>query len=355
MFLALLIFLPSIIFFPHYLYALGIFYVPKRLRIDCNLLVLFAIFFLSLLNRILHLSYNTNEIAIFPYTLAYFITYFISKSINKATLKYILIFIFIETLVAILEFIFSTPTFFKEFVSTKISQWYSSGLLYYQRAFGLSNNSSELAYKIFVAFLILDLNIFSKKSFNFLLYIFFILGAIVTFNRSVIISLVFFYILKNINEIKYFILKFKIRLFVLLIIVIISIIFAIYFDSIVTQFTRKISLLSDFHKRFVVLDYFFQFISSHLFFGNGSYRLTLFYNNLFYHAHNSFIQVLATHGLIIFILYIILILYNIQKSNYKYVLPFILLSLTQYGIFWGISILDIFFLYFLIFNNDLSK
>jgi len=355
MFLALLIFLPTIIFFPHYLYAAGIFYIPKKFRIDLNLLIIITIIIISLVNRILHLSYNSNEFALIPYTAIYILTYFFSRSLDKKSLKFILIFIFIESIVAILEFIFSTPTFFKELVTSKLSQWYSSGLLYYQRSFGLSNNSSEIAFKIFVAFLILDLNVISNRIYKNILYIIFFIGLIVTFNRSVIVSLLIFYFLKNIVTIKNILFKFKIRIYILIIIFLIITFILFYFDIIIEQFTRGISITSDFQKRFAVTNYFLQFISSHFFFGNGSYKLYYFYNNEFYHAHNSFLQVFATHGFIIFLLYLILIINNIDRSNLKYILPFIVLSLTQYGIFWGISILDIFFLYFLIFlKNDKS-
>lgn len=355
MLLALLIFLPSLVFFPHTIYSTGILYIPRRLKIDFNILIITLIVLLSLINRILHLGYNTNEYAYIPFTAAYILTFFFSRSLESNSLKYLLILISIESFVAILEFVFSTQTFFKGFVSTRISQWYNSGLLYYQRSFGLSNNSSEVAYKIFVAFLIFDLNLISKKIFKRIILILLVLGLVVTFNRSVIISLIIFYFLSNIKSFIKFFSNLKIKYYLLIFSLILFTLTIVYFDTILYQFTRGISISVDANKRTIITNHFIDFISNHFFFGNGSYKLFYNLNGANYHAHNSFLQVFATHGFFIFLLYILLIIVNINSKNYRFILPIIALSLTQYGIFWGISILDIAFLYFLIFyRNDSS-
>ncbi len=98
----------------------------------------------------------------------------------------------------------------------------------------------------------------------------------------------------------------------------------------------------------------FEFISKNLLFGNHSFKyLTLLDEYGFYeHAHNSFIEMLSTHGLFIFLLYVLLIAVNVKRGNALLVMPFIILSLFQYGIFWGISFLDIIFFKLLIFGTD---
>ena len=73
--------------------------------------------------------------------------------------------------------------------------------------------------------------------------------------------------------------------------------------------------------------------------GNNSIKLWLDG----YHAHNAYIEVIATNGVFIALLYFTLIYRNIRKSNWVYVIPILIFGLTQYGFFWGISLMDILF------------
>ena len=58
------------------------------------------------------------------------------------------------------------------------------------------------------------------------------------------------------------------------------------------------------------------------------------------HVHNSFLQVLCDHGLIALLLWAYFFA-QINRRNWKYMVPLFLHSMFQYGMFWNISILDI--------------
>ncbi len=358
MILALLIFLPTLIFFPHVLYAFGIIYIPPKIKITSNLFIILLIVIFSLINQIIKFDnaiiYNKTFLSFFPYYLLIIFSYYISLSINDRTIKYIIIFVAFETIIAITEFFFNVPTFFPNAVSSQLPINFGyKGLLYYSRVFGLSNNSSELSFKIFAALLLLD-TIKLNKYIKSILYLTLFFGIYITFNRSVILSLIVFYFISFMfyfnkiitNEISFT--KFPISYLIFAFLAIFISIFIIFnFSQILFQFTRGMSFQSDSYKRNEIYNYFFDFILSHPFFGNGSFKLYYLFQNKFYHAHNSFIQIFATNGLLISILYLLLIFRNITKDNFRFIISFIVLSLTQYAIFWGISLLDIFLFYFL--------
>src|SRR5690606_15097111 len=109
------------------------------------------------------------------------------------------------------------------------------------------------------------------------------------------------------------------------------------------QLTRNRSGL-DISGRDHIWAFYVQFISDNILFGNGGYKI-YFQGKM--HAHNSYLQLLATNGMVIFLLYLTLILKNIGRQNLFVVITLMVYSTAQYGIFWGISIMDIALFYFL--------
>ena len=85
--------------------------------------------------------------------------------------------------------------------------------------------------------------------------------------------------------------------------------------------------------------------------GNNSHKYYVYLKayNAYEHLHNSFLELMTTNGITIFLLYILFILMHLNKFNLIAVGLIILYSFTQYGIFWGISFLDIIFIYLLVF------
>jgi len=98
-----------------------------------------------------------------------------------------------------------------------------------------------------------------------------------------------------------------------------------------------------------------EFIKHNFFWGNNSYKYYINYYGAKAHAHNSYLQILATHGVAIFFLYLLLVFRNIRKDNYIYVIPILIYSLSQYGIFWGFSLTDIVLFIFLFSKLNYEK
>lgn len=89
------------------------------------------------------------------------------------------------------------------------------------------------------------------------------------------------------------------------------------------------------------------FLSENKLFGNGSDKLMLRTINPksreveLMHAHNSFLMVFSTHGVIIGLLFLLMYLFWWKWRNVPFVLAILVYSLLQYGLFWGFSYLDV--------------
>jgi hypothetical protein len=206
------------------------------------------------------------------------------------------------------------------------------------------------------------LSLLGKKiKFSFLFYAIFIFALILNFGRTAIICVIFFVTLNLIyNFFKTFTIK-KAVVFLLLIITfffVFSIVGSSFYLEVLRQFTRGTDAI-DLSGRDEIWLQFNSFISNNILFGNHSMKLYFDHHGTQAQAHNSFIMALATHGIIIFIIYFIMLVYNLSKFNYKYVLTICLFSMTQYAIYWGISFMDMAFLFFLtsplVHDLELSK
>jgi hypothetical protein len=104
---------------------------------------------------------------------------------------------------------------------------------------------------------------------------------------------------------------------------------------------------------------YFCFIDQHLLFGNGSDKLMLKTVNQdekkidLIHAHNSFIELFATNGLLLSIYFLAMLSFLWKKHNFILLVTILLYSFFQYGIFWGFSFLDVIFMGFLLSNKNL--
>jgi len=181
-----------------------------------------------------------------------------------------------------------------------------------------------------------------------------IAGIIFTFNRTVIISGLIFLVFVNIGYIK----KYAKKPIVLLAIFSISLSLAIYFipiasDYLMAQLSRgDASKGVDLSSRGLIWVEYFHLIKESPLFGSGSYKVFVTipesgYEGHPFHAHNSVIMLLATQGGIISLLHFILIAINVTKKNVIFIMSLFVYSMAQYGVFWGISFLDIFLFYFL--------
>jgi hypothetical protein len=118
-----------------------------------------------------------------------------------------------------------------------------------------------------------------------------------------------------------------------------------FYDILAYQFTRGKGEL-DYSSRIggaAIWAYYVEFIKDNLLWGNASSRL---WHGEF-HAHNSWLQVIGTHGITLASSYFFFIVKNINRVNLPYVLPILIYSCAQYGFGWGVSLMDIFLFTFL--------
>ncbi len=258
----------------------------------------------------------------------------LSPNIRVSAMRVFVICVCIETLVACFEYISGiSPLCGLQDVPTDIG---ISDLLYNKRAFGLSNNSSVLAEKIFIS-IIIFFSIKNSFSQRILIFLTLISGLYVSFNRTAIISTAFYLIFTNISI--------RITLRHVIIGIGLSTILISLWDEIIMQFMRgNISELSGSELQWLdFLQTAIGFISDHFFLGNGSltFRLEDTVNDQPQHLHNSFLMLLVTHGVFVSLFLLLYVGCCINAANKSEVCAFLVFSLTQYFVFWNLSTADI--------------
>jgi hypothetical protein len=314
----------------------------------------------------------------------------------------------LECLIAFTEYSFGVRSFFIENVAS-INK--SSDFLYDHRVNGLSISSSVFALKLLVAVISIEfirLNNWFKNLLKTILFI----GILFSFNRALIISLLlFWFILFAYHLFK----KFELKNFIskgtnLILFAGVFIVFANHNilvemkkknpekKQLELKFKNEATELSfaDISEAPLTLHYpqmkvgneldttavlnklfysstkgintsgrtliwmnYIQFIGEHKWFGFGSDKLLFKAIDQdekklkLIHAHNSFLQLLASNGIIISFLFLGILFFIWTKKNLLLLIPILLYSCFQYGIFWGFSLLDVFFFSILITNTNL--
>lgn len=386
--LALLIYLPTCVSIPLEVYFLlmgltiylnreflkgYILNLIKLKVIDKNFTYILSFSLVALIFRLF--DYQNWESIKDIYSFAYLFpfTYVIAKSVNTNVIKYVVYFLVFESVVSIVEYAYGVNTFFT--FHKLYSEINHADLLYYTRVFGLSGNSSGLSIKLFIGVMLLNvlhLNKYKRIIFEVLM----LTASVFVFGRIAIGAIIVFYLIKLISVV---VTKNKFALYEFVSILLFVLFFSVNFTWTANQFTRnnkevstgrikehggefvdaafvngeKVSNLTEdlgidkieMSGRNEIWNSFFNFSIKNLFVGNKAkkYMLGTF------HAHNSFLEVLSSFGLIMFCGLMLIFGFNLSKINYVYVLAFLFISLGQYVLFWGVSFFDIIF-YYLIFH-----
>ena len=299
---------------------------------------------------------------------------------------------FLEVLLGILQYSMGVKTFFSELGSIRITDY---SLLYNSRVYGLSSNSSMLAYKAFLALLLIDLVPFRRKTLEWFLRVLLVIGILLSFSRSVIIVLILYFLLQGVFLLfKHRTAAFNLPSFQSAILWIgLTLIFLsplkmqLSRNEMQAEKTSGLELKEEDHpkncaeshalpmskgetdpskmgwgdklmvnngmqtsgRKQIWLNYI-NFIENHLWFGNGSDKLMLLSwhpvlkKYKLVHAHNSFIQLLATNGIILTMLYFLFFVLLFRKRNLIPISAILLYSFANYGVFWGFSYMDLLFL-----------
>lgn len=347
--IALIIYLSNTVFFPIYfimlcfpLLAFRAYINREKINISFEEKIGFLLFsFCSVISIFIYIFFPSDNVGFvynnllgdFPYLFLVFFAILIAKFVNKNDLKLILYFTCFEIFIGMFEYYYGVSTFFENKVHSQVKDFADEDLLYYRRVFGLSTNSSVLAFKILLSFIIVFILRFDldKKKIYYILFIL-LTGLVITFNRTTILSLVFgfslYYIFFNFNFRKLIYLISGFTFFIFL-----------FLDKILEQIFRGRGDV-DFSGRDVIFKYYIDFIQNNFFIGNSGSKFWGLLNGHTFHAHNSFLQTIASNGF--FIGFLFILGYAIVFYRAKIVLLMIFFySCYQYGIFWGISFNDI--------------
>lgn len=325
---------------------------------------------------------------------------------KKYFVRGILIWVSIEVFLGIIEYFVGSRSIFAELPFNEITDY---SLFYNSRIFGLSSNSSVLAVKVFIGFILL----FREVKFNSFLWISFfvtfVLGVLLSFNRAVFLAIALLLILKILSEILNLIRKKKftqLRKIIAIssVICLLCVLVApgywkgqltrgdksvtisnnssVAFDEApvmtcsnqngptlkpalsedfkeeewLVTLTKKIELSGRQQLWVNYLDYF----NNNMLFGNGSNKL---YFRVYHqnenawknvHAHNSYFMLIASHGLILSLIFLLFIVLNLKMETLLLVIAIAAFSFVQYGVFWGFSMLDLVF-FSLLFIPNASK
>lgn len=269
-------------------------------------------------------------------------------ALNREDAKVFLILTCLECFVGIAEYSMGITSF----IGADPEAFAGEELLYFKRVYGISGNSSTLSEKVLISSILLyNLRDEFKRIFKISILAVLLIGFFITFNRTAIIAFVFFAVCVFYQRYK----NQKKRLRGVIILLTVTCIIPLFFvfwskfgDLISLQFSRGGDTESMLTGRPYIWSLFGKFISENFILGNGSVHLLVPYYSGMIHSHNSFIQLLADNGIILAVFYLINIAVRFNKNNWIYCLPFVIMSLAQYTLFWGFSMGDVFFFAFLL-------
>lgn len=343
-------YLPTLVYLPHYLFLLGLPVVLYRMWKNNKLSniyktkfttlewVIIAIVLCSTANYfIVGINYS-GIMSLVPFTLLIPLAYLFGKNLNRLDIKILLVLGALETGVLLYEMIIGVTTVFPSHQLFQRTD--GETYLYFRRAIGLSENSSIAANKFLVIVLVADA-FKCRERWMRLLQVVLVIGVLLTFNRTAILVLFLYYGMRvAIFMWNSKLVRDHIRVFIAgcaLIVVLAGLsVFVFDYSFVVDQFTKGEGGIDIAGRGYIWQD-FIGFIEQNALIGNGSDKLIIGG----YHAHNSFLQVIATHGMLIFGLYLIMLLCRITMRNLIFIIPMVVYSLAQYGLFWGISLMDI--------------
>lgn len=287
-----------------------------------------------------------------PYFVAYIATYLIARVVTRADLRGAIYLIAVEALFVYLEFALRVNTIF---TFNPEYRHLSIAALYFTRPFGLSDASSVIGYKLFMALLLLDFTEITSRKRRLLQFI--LLPAfILVFNRTALVAYAIYIAYRWLLD--------RIQHGPKLRDVVVGLLggAALYYtyarvsDVIWSQFNRGKGSL-DLSYRDVIWSNFLNFYQKVPLLGNGSSKYYAYLSDYgtFEHAHNSYLELLVSNGIVISSIYLIWFILRAKRDRIIYILPILIYSFSQYGFFWGISFVDILFLSIAIFDLSTAK
>jgi len=328
--------------------AFTFLFIKKRVlrkRLDKNLVLLFVIVGLSAINRYLLYPSSLSGLEFVPDFILIIVVYYLSTSLTLSSLKILVLLFSVEILVGVFEYAANIRSIFG-YGAEYLNLEEASSFLYYRIAYGLSGNSSVLGQK---ALMLILLTCYLKPIVKGRIFgLGLILGAVgllISFNRTSIIAATLFGVLTYFRMLRGGRARSVDKVILLVSGVVGVCILVIFSDAIINQLFRgrSVDLLSgevDLSGRTLIWAAYVDFVRDHIFWGNHSIKYFVDHFGHVAHAHNSYLQYCATNGIFIFSIMMFIIVRKVSKENYHFVVPVMVYSLTQYGIFWSFSLLD---------------
>jgi hypothetical protein len=351
---ALIIYLPTTAICPNAMFAISTIFLlnkhafrfKEREAAAYLLILLFVILATINLMNSFSLDVSKSTFSFIPNGFFWIFLIPFCKTVDRRTIMFIVVLIGVEIIFGFLLFVQERQTFFSG-MERGIREFGSEGLMYYSRVFGLSANSSDFSYKIFAAILLTSMICIQKK-YRILLNLLFVGGLFVTFNRSIIAATCIFFVLYClISAIKrgFKINVINIAIFFFIGIIPLTSVAVYYYREIFEQLARGHGEINFSGERIFIWKMFLQEGMNNLMLGNGSNPLWIAIGQRIYHAHNSFIQLYATHGLPLTVLLLMALGIVLTRRVLVIILPIVAISMFQYGVFWNYSIIDFVFFF----------
>lgn len=341
------------LFSSHFFLLWGvIYYLVDRFKIvlDSLSICCLCIFVLSFINQtigFLNGYIPQSFLEFLPYSFLILVTIQLAKNIDERVYLIFVYCLIVDIFVGIYQKMNGIVSFYD------ISQVLVEGddMLYNTKVYGLSTNSSGFSEKVFLVLMVYQHYDFNKKISPYFFYPIIIVGLLLSFNRSALLGAIVFAFIALVQSKKTT--KLLIMLFLGSVILLFFIVKYDLTEVVVKQFLRGHEDIASagFSEREIIYPYFVDFISNHLWLGNNSYKLLIdMGDGRILHAHNSYLQTLATNGLIVFLFYCYLIFHKLTLKNIKIIFPFLIFSIFQTFILWGISLGDL-ILYSILLSN----
>lgn len=344
----ILVYLTTIPIVPSFFFGFIFIYVMffRRKEIAVNMkknrqffygIIIFVV--LCCINTLIHVFFRFPNFILLP------LTVIISFGLNKNDLKIFLYLLLVEVLIGCYEQYLGISSILP---TTETSDFAGEDLLYNRKAAGISNGPASFGLKLLIGIMIVYIQGEENKPLKkaILIGILFF-GILTTFTRTVLLIATFLIFAHLFIKYKYYIFHtFKGNLCFVIFVSLVLYGFYQVADTIIFQLARGGDTV-DVSGRDEIWNRMFVFIKDNILLGNGSVRYMCTLNGNEYHAHNSFIQLLVDHGIVLSIPFLALIFSKINRYNYLYILCLFLTSIAQYTIFWAYSPIDVFFYAFL--------
>jgi len=279
-------------------------------------------------------NFDKSIVGAFPYILMVVASIVIGLTVSYRDLKIVLYLIVLEVIVGLAEYIVGVPSFFNV-QARGLTDFGSTELLYYNRVYGLSYTPSIYAFKVLVGVVLLNaflMNETISRRVYYCLMALMVAGLLVSFSRTTIVSVAVGLMVLHVKNWRWGLAALMLALAG----------FVFYYDVVLQQFTRGSGEV-DLSGRDFIFPIYVEVIEDFPLIGNAASKLWLDVGGRIYHAHNSYLQLFASNGILISLLFCFGYYLFVLRGRLVLALPILIYSTFQYGLFWGLSFHDIIF------------